>query len=106
MSEKNNFPDGKIEVSDSVLVTFVEKTIGEINGISLGRRKRTVKIARHEAGCTIDIGLDVNYGTDIPETVRILQKSVKERITKLAGVQVSEVNVVVEGLNIEELIKK
>jgi uncharacterized alkaline shock family protein YloU len=102
----NIISDGNIEISESVLVTFVEKTVGEFEGIALSRRRKSVKVTRSDEGSTIDLGLDVNYGTNIPEIVKELQAAVKERITKLAGVNVKEVNVVVEGLNIEELIKK
>ena len=104
----NDIPtnDGNIEISEAVLITFVEKPVGEFEGIALSRRRKSVKVTRSDSGSTIDLGLDVNYGTDIPNTVKELQAAVKERITKLAGVKVNEVNVVVEGLNIEELIKK
>jgi len=98
--------DGNLEISEAVLITFVEKTVGEFNGISLSRRRKTVKVTRADSGCTIDMGLDVNYGVDIPVIVKELQAKVKECITKLAGVKVDKVNVVVEGLNLEELIKK
>ena len=106
MSTDIKTQDGSIEVSETVLITFVEKTVGEFSGVFLSRKKKSVKITRSDTGSTIDLGLDVNYGTNIPETVREIQKAVKERITGLAGVKVNEVNVVVEGLNIEELIKK
>ena len=106
MSHDIPINDGNIEISEAVLITFVEKTVGEFEGIALSRRRKSIKVTRSDSGSTIDLGLDVNYGTDIPKTVKELQASVKERITKLAGVKVNEVNVVVEGLNIEELIKK
>lgn len=106
MSPDIPLKDGNIEISEAVLITFIEKTVGEFDGIVLSRRRKSVKVTRSDAGCTFDLGLDVNYGTNIPEVVKELQTSVKERITKLAGVKVKEVNIVVEGLNIEELIKK
>lgn len=106
MSNDQMTKDGNIEISEAVLMTFVEKTVGEFEGIYLSRRRKTIKITRSEAGAVIDLGLDVKYGTNIPETVRKLQFEIKERITNLAGINVIEVNVVVEGLNIEDLIKK
>lgn len=98
--------DGNLEISEAVLITYVEKTIGEFDGISLSRKRKAVKVIRSENGNSIDLGLEVNYGTKIPEVVKELQKAVKERITELAGVKINEVNVVIEGLNLEELIKK
>lgn len=105
MDVKTN-PDGNIEVADSVLIMFVEKAIGEVEGISPSKKRKPVKISRKENSCSIEIGVDVYYGVEIPETVRTLQKLVKERITLMAGLQVDGVNVIVAGLNIEELIKK
>lgn len=98
--------DGNIEVSDSVLITFVEKSIGEIDGISPSKKRKPVKVSKKENSCSIDIGIDVSYGIEIPGVVKSLQKLVKERISTLAGMTVESVNVVVAGLNIEELIKK
>lgn len=98
--------DGNIEISEAVIISFVEKTVSEFDGISLSKRRKSVKVTRSDVSNTIDLGLEVNYGTNIPMVVRELQTSIKERIVKLAGLNVNEVNVVVEGLNIEELIKK
>ncbi len=106
MSLDRIIKDGNLEISEAVLITFVEKTVGEFDGISLSRKRKTIKVTRADSRCTIDMGLDVNYGTDIPQVVKELQAMVKERITKLAGVKVNQVNVVIEGLNLEELIKK
>ena len=106
MSIESTNKDGNIEISESVLITFVEKTVGEFDGIYLSRRRKTIKITRTEESASIDLGLDVNYGIDIPVVVKELQYALKERIMKLAGINITEVNVVVEGLNIEELIKK
>lgn len=106
MEEKNNRSDGNIEVSESVLTTFVEKTVGEFKGLTLSRKKKSVKISRAEDGTTIDIGVDAAYGTNIPDVVRKVQREIKDRISEYAGVAVKEVNVTVEGLNIEEIVKK
>jgi len=104
--DDKNISDGNIEVSDSVLSTFVEKAIGEIEGLVPSRKRKPVKISRKENKCSIEIGIDVYYGVEIPAAVKKLQKLVKERINALAGLGVDEVNVVVAGINIEELIKK
>lgn len=106
MEEKNNPQEGSIEVSESVIMTFVEKTIGEFKGISLSRKKKTIKISKGDEGTIIDIGIDASYGTNIPDVVRKAQKAIKDRIKEYTGVTVKQVNVIVEGLNIEELIKK
>lgn len=104
--DENRNPDGNIEVSDSVLITFVDKTIGEVEGIHPSKKRKPVRIARKENSCVIEICIDVNYGIEIPDVVKELQKLVKERISKLAGLKVDGVNVEVAGLNIEELIKR
>lgn len=106
MSPDQMVKDGNIEISETVLMTYVEKTVEEFEGISLSKRRKAVKITKAEDSSSIDIALDVSYGTVIPDTVKELQAAVKERIIKLAGVNVSKVNVVVEGLNLDELIKK
>ncbi len=106
MSPEKISEDGNIEISEAVIITFVEKTVGEFEGISLSKRRKSVRVTKSDNGSTIDLGLDVNYGTNIPETIKKLQAEVKDRITKLAGIKVKEINVVVEGLNLENFIKK
>ena len=106
MSREIKSQDGNIEISEAVLISFVEKTVAEFRGISLSKKKRAVKISHSEYGNTIDLGLDVDYGTEIPDLAKELQRAVKECLTTLAGIEVKEINVIIEGLNIDGLVKK
>ncbi|MBN2853813.1 MAG: Asp23/Gls24 family envelope stress response protein [Clostridia bacterium] len=98
--------DGNIEVSENVIITFVEKVVAEIKGISLSKRKKSIKVTNTENGKKIELSLEVNYGVIIPEVVRKLQTLVKENIKLMTGLSISEVNVVVDSLNIDSLLGK
>ncbi len=98
--------DGNIEVSDGVIITFVEKVVTEIKGISISKKKKSIKVTTYDGGKKIDCFLEVNYGVIIPEVVSTLQSEVKKTIKIMTGVNVTEFNVIIDSLNIDTLLEK
>jgi uncharacterized alkaline shock family protein YloU len=64
-----------------------------------------VKVVVNEGEVSIDLGLIVDYGSNIPEVSWKVQKSIKEEIEKSCGLKVVKVNVVIEGVHHEGLEK-
>lgn len=106
MNNENINKDGNIEVSESVIITFVEKVVTEIKGISISKKKKSIKVTTVEGGKKIDCFLEVNYGVIIPEVVKTLQSEAKKTIKLMTGVVITEFNVVIDSLNIDTLLEK
>jgi len=106
MANENMINEGKLEISDSVLTTFVEKIIADIRGVAICKKKKSVKFTNVEGGKKLDLALSVNYGMIIPDVVRKLQKEIKINLKNITGITITEVNVVVDSLNIDNVLEK
>lgn len=59
---------------------------------------RGIGISKEEEGIGIDIYLNVEYGTKIPDLAWEVQNSVKETVESVTGLSVQMVNIHVEGV--------
>jgi len=70
--------------------------------ILAGRRPRGITIERDAAGVWIDLTVAVDYGVEIPKVARTVQRSVREAVASMTGLQVKSVNVNVEAVELGE----
>lgn len=104
---------GTVRISDDVVATIAGLAAMETpgiaamsGGISEGWAKRlsgknvhkgiTVEVGQVEAA--IDLRVIVQYGMNIQEVCRELQRNVREAVANMTGLDVVEVNVKVEGV--------
>jgi uncharacterized alkaline shock family protein YloU len=113
MTEQQN---GMIRIADDVVAVIAGLTASKVKGIASmsggiteGIAKRVsgknltkgvqVKVGQLEAA--IDLRVVVEYGVKIDEVCRKLQQEVKEAVENMTGLQVVEVNVRVEGVELQ-----
>lgn len=58
--------------------------------------KKSLEVEMGETECVIDVSICVVYGSKIKEVAQNVQKAIKEKVEELAGVDVREINVVIE----------
>ena len=58
--------------------------------------KKSLEDEMGETECVIDVSICVVYGSKIKEVAQNVQKAIKEKVEELAGVDVREINVVIE----------
>ena len=70
----------------------------------LGRRNLTkgVKVEVGTEECAIDLNLIIKYGSKIHEVCQSIQTSVKSSVEMMTGLRVVEVNVHVQGVEIDK----
>ncbi|AIS52376.1 hypothetical protein TKV_c12050 [Thermoanaerobacter kivui] len=82
---------------------------GVVNGISemLGRKNlgKGVKVEVGEKEAVVDLYLIVDYGVRIPEVAWNVQENVKNSIESMTGLKVVEVNIHVQGVNMDKEVK-
>ena len=108
---------GRIEISPSVIEDIVLESIKEIDGVvsiadrigksepiniiknitGIGNTKH-IDVELGETECVIDLGLVVNYGIKISETILKFQEIAKKNIEDLTGIKVNEINVRVSNV--------
>jgi uncharacterized alkaline shock family protein YloU len=115
-------PDvGSIKITDEVVAIIAGIAAIEVPGVAsmsggiaggiaeaLGRKNLTkgVKVEVGEKEAAIDLYIIIEYGCRIPDVAWNIQEKVKKSVETMTGLQVVEVNIHVQGVNIEKDSKK
>jgi len=89
------------EVEKKVVVELIRKSLAEVKGIHSIQRGlwgRSIKIRELKEGMEISLGLIVKEGNVVSQTVRDVQKKVKEEIEKTLETSVKRVDVKIKGI--------
>ncbi len=121
-NENNDIMDyGQIKISDEVVGIIAGLAATEVDGVAgmsgglaggiaemLGRKNlsKGVKVEVGERETAIDLYIIVEYGAKIPDVSWKIQESVKNAIETMTGLNVVEVNINVQGVNIEKESKE
>ena len=105
-----------IKISDDVVAVIAGVAVSEISGVSgmaggfaggitevLSGKKNLAKGIKVEVGekeTKIDVNIIVEYGTRIPDVAYEIQTKVKKAVEVMTGLKVVEVNVHIQGVNI------
>lgn len=104
---------GMIEVAPRVVEIIAGVAASEIDGVSkmygslansfgelLGRsdQRRGVKLTNQNENLTIDIDVYIDYGVSVPKLAAKIQDRVKQQVTLMTDLNVSEVNIHVKGI--------
>lgn len=108
---------GNIRISDEVVATISGIAAIEIEGVAgmsggivggieemLGRKNlsKGVKVDVGENETKIDLFVILNYGVKIPQVSEAIQERVKKEVESMTGLEVTEVNVFVQGIATEK----
>ena len=110
---------GIVKVHESVILSIVRKTACEVPGVIrmagnsfvdnladiVGNRRIFDKAVRLEMGdntVSLEVQLILEYGCNIPEVAREVQKKIAEEILNITGMTVNKVNIVVADLDEED----
>lgn len=112
---------GQINISNDVVATIAGIAAMEVSGVSgmsggiaggigekLGRKNlsKGVKVEVGDTNTTIDLYIVVEYGSKIPEIAWKIQENVKREVESMTGLEVLEVNINVQGVNMEKESKE
>ncbi len=109
---------GNIKISVDVVSTIAGIAASEIEGVScmytsfvdgvvqrLGAKKNASKGVKVDMGpdsVGIDLYIIVEYGVKIPELAWSIQENVKTNVESMTGLQVSKVNIHIEGISFKK----
>ena len=111
----NSGDNNKIKIADEVVAVIAGKAVSEIQGVYemsggfaggigevLSGKKnlaKGIKVIVTEKEAKIDVNIIVEYGVRIPEIAFEIQTKVKKAVETMTGLNVTEVNVHVQGVN-------
>lgn len=116
VEEINEIEENGIKIADDVVATIAGKAAVEVAGVYsmsggfaggisevFGKKSYTkgIKVDNSEKGLKIDVNIIVEYGARIPDVAYEIQNRVKKAIENMTGLTIEEVNVHVQGVNIE-----
>jgi uncharacterized alkaline shock family protein YloU len=126
-NEKKNAPKnvqsfeneiGTIRISTEVVAIIAGMAAAENPGVysmsagfaggiteALGRKSQSkgVKVESDGENASIGIYLIVNYGYRIPDVAWSIQENVKKTVQEMTGLNVTEVNIHVQGINFDQV---
>ncbi len=112
---------GVIKITDEVVAIIAGIAATDVPGVTgmsvgiaggiaeaLGRKNlaKGVKVEVGEREAAIDLFIIVEYGYRIPEVAWTIQEKVKQAVEEMTGLNVIEVNIHIQGVNIEREHKK
>jgi Uncharacterized protein conserved in bacteria len=112
---------GAIKITDEVVAIISGIAATEVPGVAgmsggiaggiaeaLGRKNlsKGVKVEAGEKDAKIDLYIIVEYGFRIPDVAWSIQEKVKKAVENMTGLNVLEVNIHIQGVNIEKDFKK
>ena len=115
ISEANN---EEIKIADDVVSVIAGKAVSEISGVAgmaggfaggisevfSGKKNlsKGIKVDVGEKEVKIDVNIIVEYGARIPDIAFEIQNRVKKAVETMTGLNVSSVNIHIQGINIAE----
>ena len=108
---------GEVKIADEVVAIIAALAATEVEGVAsmagnitnevigkLGIKNlsKGVKVDVLEGVGTVSLALNIKYGYGIPETSQTVQEKVKAAIENMTGLEVSDVNVAIAGVDMEQ----
>lgn len=118
-----NLPEelGNVKITEEVVAIIAGIAATEVQGVAgmsgglaggiaemLGRKNlsKGVKVEVGEKEAAIDLYIIVEYGSRIPDVSWEIQEKVKKAVENMTGLKVIEVNIHIQGVNIDKEPKK
>lgn len=108
---------GNVEISMHVITSIIGIATLKVDGVScLGNGinseniekqpakalQKTVRICKNEEGISVDIALNLKFGSEIMDVVPAVQEKVKETVMDMIGIDIDTVNIRIIGIDAEE----
>lgn len=109
---------GAVQIADDVVAMIASLAATEVDGVSalvgnitnelmskVGMKKLTkgVKVEVLEGVVSLELAIMIEYGHNIPQTCQNVQTKVKTAIENMTGLSVSDVNIRIAGVNMQEM---
>ena len=112
---------GNVKIADDVVAIIAEIAAREVQGVFsmsggiadsiteiLGKKNpsKGVKVEVGEKEAAIDLYIVVDYGVRIPDVSWQIQENVKKTVETMTGLTVVEVNIHIQGVNMDKETKE
>ena len=119
-NENTSIVQGNVTISENVIANIARLATEEIDGVCKtvktvtetftdifsNKQSQGVKVSISEDIISLEIAVELNYGIDIENTCREIQKNVKNSVESMTNLEVEYVNVLVTSLNTDSNFKE
>jgi uncharacterized alkaline shock family protein YloU len=113
---------GNITINDDVIGLIASLALVDVEGVVsisgkssfsdyVGTKSRdvdkgiSVKVDESSGQATVSVEINIEYGVNIYDTARKLQRAIKNAIENLTGLSVEKVNVTIRGLMVTDEVR-
>ena len=112
----------RTKIEENVITTIVGLAVSKVEGVAgmegklignlaekIGRKDLTkgIKVETdNENTATVEVTINVKYGTKIQEVAKKVQNTIKEAVKSMTGFEVPSVTVNVQGVELEEYLSQ
>lgn len=115
LQEEENI--GTVKIADDVVAMIAGIAATEVDGVAamagnvpnefmskvgVKNLRKGVKVEVIQKKVRVDLGLMMEYGYNIPATSQKVQEKVKNAIENMTGLEVSDVNIRIAGINMQK----
>ncbi len=108
---------GAVQIADDVVAMIASLATREVEGVSamagnvtgelmsrvgIKNMKKGVRVDILDKNVRVDLAVTVEYGYNIPATCQKVQAKVKSAIENMTGLNVSDVNIRIAGVNMQK----
>lgn len=108
---------GAVQIADDVVAMIASLATREVEGVSamagnvtgelmsrvgIKNMKKGVRVDILDKNVRVDLAVTVEYGYNIPATCQKVQVKVKSAIENMTGLNVSDVNIRIAGVNMQK----
>jgi uncharacterized alkaline shock family protein YloU len=95
--------EGHAVISSEILASYAGDAAREVEGVrglveSTLHRHRGVRVSTEDGRVGIELHLEVEWGSSIPEVGPAVQRKVREYLARMTDVELASVNVVVDEI--------
>lgn len=90
--------EGQATISTEVLGRYAADAAREVAGVRALSKRRGAKVEFVDGRAHVQLHLDVDWGTSIPELGATVQTRVREQLARMANVENAQVDVVVDDV--------
>ena len=119
-NENTSIVQGNVTISENVIANIARLATEEIDGVCKtvktvtetftdifsNKQSQGVKVSISEDIISLEIAVELNYGVDIENTCREIQKNVKNSVESMTNLEVEYVNFLVTSLNTDSNFKE
>ena len=108
---------GTVKIADEIVAIIAGLAATEVKGVSsmagnitnelvakmgIKNLSKGVRVDVLDNCVTVDLSLNIDYGFSIPEVSKAVQERVKNAIQNMTGMEVTDVNIRIAGVDMEE----